>query len=38
MARPPTHSRQGRQSDRAGREETDLMDKLVLINRVAKVV
>ena len=38
MARPPTHSRQGRQSDRAGREETDLLDKLVHINRVAKVV
>ena len=38
MARPPTHSRQGRQSDRAGREDTDLLDKLVHINRVAKVV
>ena len=38
MARPPTHSRQGRQSDRAGREDTDLVDKLVHINRVAKVV
>ena len=38
MARPPTHSRQGRQTDRAGREETDLLDKLVHINRVAKVV
>ena len=38
MARPPTHSRQGRQADRAGREETDLLDKLVHINRVAKVV
>ncbi len=38
MARPPTHSRQGRQTDRAGREETDLQDKLVHINRVAKVV
>ncbi|MCH8834913.1 MAG: 30S ribosomal protein S5 [Proteobacteria bacterium] len=38
MARPPTHSRQGRQTDRAGREETDLVDKLVHINRVAKVV
>ncbi len=38
MARPSTHSRQGRQGDRAGREETDLLDKLVHINRVAKVV
>ena len=38
MARPSTHSRQGRQTDRAGREETDLLDKLVHINRVAKVV
>ncbi len=38
MARPPTHSRQGRQTDRAGREEPDLLDKLVHINRVAKVV
>ena len=37
MGRPPTHSR-GRQSNRAGREETDLLDKLVHINRVAKVV
>lgn len=38
MARPSTHSRQGRQGDRAGREDTDLLDKLVHINRVAKVV
>ncbi len=38
MARPSTHSRQGRQADRAGREDTDLLDKLVHINRVAKVV
>ncbi len=38
MARPSTHTRQGRQGDRAGREETDLLDKLVHINRVAKVV
>jgi small subunit ribosomal protein S5 len=38
MARPHTPSRQGRQANRAGREETDLVDKLVHINRVAKVV
>ena len=38
MARPSTHSRQGRPGDRAGREDTDLLDKLVHINRVAKVV
>ena len=38
MARPPTHSRQGRQTDRAGPEETDLLDKLVHSKRVAKGV